>query len=300
LVLYSFAKLNLYLKVLNKRKDGFHNLSTVFEKISLCDKIILKSRRDSLIKITCQDADVPLGRANLCYKSASLLRRRFQIKQGLDIKIIKRIPVGAGLGGGSANAASVLLGLNRLWQLNLSRKKLAEIAGEIGSDAAFFIYDSSFAQASGRGERIMPLKKAEKLKIWHVLVVPKLKVSTPFIFQKWDELSRKGELTTVVSSAKLTTLALTKKGFPSLGKALFNSLQEVTIKCYPEVGEVIKALSGLGAQAILMSGSGPAVFALCASRKEAVSLKGKLKKKNRSWRVFLTATGHMRPKLTER
>lgn len=290
MLLSSFAKLNLYLRVLNKRRDGYHSISTLFERISLCDKIFLKSRRDKLIKITCSHPDVPLGAANLCYQSARLLQRRFGLSQGVEIKIIKRIPVGAGLGGGSSNAANVLMGLNQLWKLHLSQRKLGELAKEIGSDVAFFIFQLPFAQGSGRGEKIKPLKDLEKLKLWHLLAVPKTKVPTPFIYKKWDSLAKKGGLTTAVSSVKITTLALVKKDLSLLGGTLFNSLQQATVRFYPEVGKLQEALRDLGAKAVLMSGSGPAVFALCASQKEALSLSRKLKAFTPSSRIFVVST----------
>src|SRR4030042_869033 len=123
LALDSYAKLNLYLAVRNIRQDNYHNIKTVFERIDLCDRIILKPRRDNKIKIICNHPLVPKDNSNLCYRSARLLQDYSGIKSGLDIEIIKRIPVASGLGGGSSNASSVLLGLNKLWKLNLPREK---------------------------------------------------------------------------------------------------------------------------------------------------------------------------------
>ena len=141
LVIKSFAKLNLYLRVLGKRKDNFHNLDTLFVRIDLADTIILKSRKDSLIRIKCASRHVPKDETNLCFRAAELLRQKFKINSGLEIEIEKRIPVGAGLGGGSSNAASVLLGLNRYWHLNLSKARLAILAAKLGSDVVFFIHN---------------------------------------------------------------------------------------------------------------------------------------------------------------
>jgi 4-diphosphocytidyl-2-C-methyl-D-erythritol kinase len=135
----SYAKLNLYLEVLNKRKDGFHNIRTIFERISLCDKIFLKSRPDGKIRITSPSKEIPKDKTNLAFKSAKILKSALNIKEGVEIKIIKNIPVSAGLGGGSSNAAATLLGLNKLWGLNLSKKRLVSFAKEIGSDVPFFI-----------------------------------------------------------------------------------------------------------------------------------------------------------------
>lgn len=292
MVLLSYAKLNLHLEVLNIRKDNYHNIKTVFERIGLCDKIILKSRPDKLIKIICQDSDVPKDKTNLCYASAKLLQEKFNIKTGLDIKIIKRIPVGSGLGGGSSNAATVLLGLNKLWKLRLSQKKLAGFAAALGSDTPFFVYNTPFAFGCGRGDKIKRLRTPEHTRLWHILVVPRIRVSTPVIYKRWDTHSGAGRagLTRPKYDVKIFISALRKNGL-SLGSAfLFNSLEKITIGLCPQVSSIKEKLANLGLRAVLMSGSGPAVFAIVSSRKEAVLLSRKLKKKERSWRIFVTRT----------
>lgn len=290
IALDSYAKVNLYLAVLNRRKDGYHSIKTVFERIGLSDKIILQSRQDQKIKIICSSRQVPKDQTNLAYRSAKLLQDNFKVARGVSIKIIKNIPVGAGLGGGSSNAAAVLSGLNQLWKLKLSQNKLAELAGRIGSDVPFFIYNTSFAQAQGRGEKIKPLKALERIKLWHLLVVPELHVSTPLIYRKWDEFNQKAGLTTPAYNVKILTLALKSKNPLLMRKFLFNALEEVTLKLYPEVIRVKEKLICLGAKATLMSGSGPAVFALISSGKEAVSLCNQLKKEFRFWQVFAVRT----------
>jgi 4-diphosphocytidyl-2-C-methyl-D-erythritol kinase len=287
LAINSYAKVNLYLAVLNKRKDNYHNIKTLFERISLHDKIILKSRPDKKIKIICQDPLVPQGNANLCYRSAMVLQERFNIKEGLDIKIIKRIPVGSGLGGGSSNAASVLSGLNKFWRLNLPLKRLAKLGGCVGSDVPFFVYNTSFAKGCGRGENIKPLRGLKSLCLWHILVVPKIAVSTPLIYRKWDTYSR---LTRVEPDVKLLILALRRGDILEAGKYLFNSLEKVTENEHPVVRRIKEKLAKLGLKSILMSGSGPAVFGIVSSRKEAVTLNRRLSKGNSPWRIFVTRT----------
>ncbi len=301
LVVKSFAKLNLYLQVLNKRKDNFHNLSTLFCRIDLADTIILKNRKDNLIKIKCNNRHVPTGAANLCWRAADLLKQEFKLGNnglasnsqshnlsfGLEIEIRKRIPVGAGLGGGSSNAASVLLGLNKYWNLNLSKTKLASLAAKLGSDVPFFIYDTKFALGSGRGDKIKPVASLKKLKLWFILVYPNIKVSTPLIYQKFDTFSG---LTMPKCNAKILTSELLKKGRGIDAKCLFNDLEAVTRSLYPVVNQVKNALATIGLEKIMMSGSGPAVFALCNSRKQAKDLSGKLAKKHKSWSIFVTST----------
>lgn len=287
MVIQSYAKVNLFLEILNKRPDNYHNLNTLFERISLCDKIILKGRRDNLIKISCQNPRVPLDASNLCFKAAKLLRDKFNIGRGLDIKIIKRIPVGSGLGGGSSNAASVLLALNKLWKLNLAKEKLAEFAAELGSDVPFFIYGAPFAQGEGRGEKIRVLSKLHKIRLWHILIVPKIHVATPRIYRKLDDFCG---LTKPVSNVKILTSILVEN-VPSLKPGLlFNSLEEITLKLCPEVRRIKEKLAALGLGNILMSGSGAAVYAIVSSKKEAAKLIGKIREERRPWLTFAVKT----------
>lgn len=289
LVLNSYAKLNLYLEVLNKRRDGYHNLNTIFERIDLCDRIVLKTRRDKKIKIICKSADLPRDNTqNLAFLSAKLLQDSLKIDKGVDIVMIKHIPVAAGLGGGSSNAAAVLTGLNKLWKVNLAPEKLIGYAQKIGSDVPFFIFNSKFAQGSACGDQIKPLKSLNNVKLWHILVVPRKRVLTARIYQAWDKL--KTRLTRPKSNVKILRLALKKRNLALIGKVLFNSLQEVTSRFYPEIGLIKKKLNCLGVKSILMSGSGPAVFGLVSSRKEAAGVEEKLKREGSSWEVFITCT----------
>ncbi|MCX5700485.1 MAG: 4-(cytidine 5'-diphospho)-2-C-methyl-D-erythritol kinase [Candidatus Omnitrophica bacterium] len=287
MVIKSFAKLNLYLRVKNKRSDNFHNLETLFERISLQDRIVIANRRDNLIKLSCNNVSCPTDSANICWKAARLLQDKFCVKTGLNIKIIKRIPVGAGLGGGSSNAAALLLGLNKLWRLNLNQAKLVKLAAELGSDVAFFVYDTSFAVGRGRGEKIRILSNLKKIKLWHILVVPKIHVSTPLIYKKFDAFSG---LTKPRSNVKILTSALAKNASTFEPGLLFNSLEAVTLKLYPEVKRIKERLSASGLKNILMSGSGSAVFAVCYSFAQAQALSKRFKREEKSWRVFVVRT----------
>jgi len=289
-VLKSYAKLNLYLSVLNKRRDNYHNIRTVFERISLFDRIILKSRPDKKIRIICSGPGVPKGRSNLCVRAAKLLQEKFAVSEGVDIKLIKRIPVGAGLGGGSSNAATVLLGLNKLWRLNLTKEVLCKLSSRIGCDVPFFVRQINFGQGLLRGDKIIPLRVPKALHLWHVLVVPKIHVSTPWVYKEWDKISLnegRAGLTTGKSGVKILTSALRKKDLCLIEKSLSNELERVTLKAYPEVRRIKEKLLDLGFKATLMSGSGPAVFTIVSSRNEAVSLRRKLKTVSRSWRIFV-------------
>lgn len=287
ITLKSFAKLNLFLQVLNKRPDNYHNIETLFERISLFDSITLTLRRDKVIRIICSDPNVPADENNLCYKSAKLLQDRLKVKKGADIKIVKRIPVGAGLGGGSSDAAGALLGLNKLWKLNITLSRLVTFSKQIGCDVPFFIYNTSFAKGSRRGDRIMPLGELKNLCLWHILAVPNINVSTPLIYKKWDKISG---LTRPEYDVNIITSALRKTVFSVIPLLLFNGLEEATVRLYPQVRRIKEKLSRLGVKSILMSGSGPAVFGIVASRKEAVRVSSKLKKTCNSCKVFVART----------
>jgi len=287
LTVKSFAKLNLFLQILNRRPDNYHNIETLFERINLYDTITLKLRRDILIRISCANPDVPTDETNFCYKGAKLLQEKYKVQKGADIKILKSIPISAGLGGGSSNAGSVLLGLNKLWKLSLPLSRLVTLSKQIGCDVPFFIYNTSFAKGSKRGDIIMPLKGLKDLRLWHILVVPKIKVSTPLIYKKWDGFSG---LTTPDYDVKIITSALRKNALSLIPLALYNGLEEVTASEYPQVRRIKERLTGLGVKSILMSGSGSAVFGIVSSRKEAVRISSELKKQEKSWRVFVVRT----------
>ena len=306
--LTSYAKLNLYLKILRKRSDNYHSIFTLFEKVNLSDQIRLKLLPKRGISLTLSDSSLPLtlGRSNLVYQAADLLRRKFSVSEGVEISINKQIPISAGLGGGSSNAATVLTGLNRLWKLNLKSDCLASLARRIGSDVPFFLHNSSFATATSRGDQIKTLRLP--VKFWHVIVVPRVKVPSSTIYKKWDHTRRKGKgsmpsfqqgstgagrkragLTNQQLIIKILTSALLKKDMSLLSRLFFNSLEEVSVAIYPVVRKLESILSDFGLEAISMSGSGPAVFGLVSSRKEAYAIVRQLRELG-NWDVFVAKT----------
>jgi 4-diphosphocytidyl-2-C-methyl-D-erythritol kinase len=245
--------------------------------------------------LRCSDPDLPCGRDNLAYKAALLLSSRYGITKGVTIDLLKRIPPGAGMGGGSSNAAAVLSGLNTLWGLGLSERRLGHLAAEIGSDVPFFVYNCSFAIGKGRGDLIKPLPVAPKRRLWHVIIVPKVSVSTPLIYKHWDKLRARKKigvsvLTRTPSDVKLILLALNRQKPESLSSCLFNSLEAVTTDLYPQVRAAKQALADSGIKTILMTGSGSAVFGIVSSRKEAAAFSRRLKAKNRFLQIFVAST----------
>ncbi len=293
-VIASFAKLNLYLQVLGRRQDGFHDLSTLFARIDLADRLIFKPRKDNLIKIVCSNPAVPQNKSNLVYRAAALLKQEYKLSAGIEIEINKVIPVGAGLGGGSANAATALVELNRIWNLNLSKTQLVRLGAKLGSDIPFFIHQVKFALGTERGDKIKPLISLNKLKLHFILVYPDLKVSTPLIYREFDVFLSANRnfsgLTRAAHNVKILISGLLKKGQAFSSGYLFNSLEVITCSLYPVVKQVKKALCDMGLDKVMMSGSGPVVFAFCDSRQQAQTLCGRLRKQYKSWQFFVVST----------
>ena len=266
LTVSSPAKLNLVLDVLGKRPDGFHELRTIFERISLADQITLTRNKTNKISIRCAHPHVPRGSGNLVFKAAMLLFEDFHISDGLNINIIKNIPVAAGLAGGSSNAAAVLSGLNRLWQLGLSRAQLVNYAARLGSDVAFFLYNTSYALGQGRGERIQPINV--KTKLWHVLVTPRVKMYTKDVFSRL-----KLNLTNKKDNVNILLPFLRKGDLGRLAGALSNDLEPAILSLRPDFIYLKKKLLAASAIGVCFSGSGPSVYALAKSHKHALSLR---------------------------
>lgn len=285
--IHAHAKLNLYLKVLRKRKDGYHAIQTFFERIDLHDTLWLQSLPEKRIILTTDSNELSNDASNLVYRSAQLLQEKLHINKGVRIKLTKRIPIGSGMGGGSSDAASALVGLNQLWKLKLSTKELMKFAHALGSDIAFFIQNEPFCLGEGRGERITPLAGLRQVALWHVLAVPKINVSTKLVYQKWDTLS---ELTRGQSDVKLLYSALKNSDAGLLSHSLYNSLESVTMQLYPQVRRVKLCLARLGVEAILMSGSGSTVFGIVSSRKDALKVCRQLMSAHPKWRIFAVKT----------
>ncbi|WP_141434175.1 4-(cytidine 5'-diphospho)-2-C-methyl-D-erythritol kinase [Bacillus sp. 03113] len=247
------AKINLSLDVLHKRQDGFHEVEMIMTTIDLADRIELELLEKDEIKILSLNRFVPDDQRNLAYQAALLLKRKFQVKKGVLIKIEKNIPVAAGLAGGSSDAAATLRGLNKLWKLGLSLDELAEIGSEIGSDVSFCVYGGT-ALATGRGEKIERLQAPPTC--WVVLAKPFIGVSTADVYRRLDTKDLKHPDT-------LNMIQSIQEGdYVKLCKNVGNVLEDVTLKLYPEVAQIKDQMKRFGADAVLMSGSGPTVFGL--------------------------------------
>jgi 4-diphosphocytidyl-2-C-methyl-D-erythritol kinase len=278
LVLVSPAKLNLYLDVVGRRNDGYHDLVTLFERISLCDRLRLTVTSSPKIVVTSSCPDIPCGPENLAYKAADLMRRAYGIKKGLRIHIQKNIPVGAGLGGGSSNAATVLLGCQKLFRLGLSKKTLIDHANSLGSDVAFFILGKKYAIGRGRGGELTPLTGLDR-SWWHVLFFPPLKVLTKDVYDLLDKVEKRSPrgglagsilaLTKKAPNVNMLLPLLRKKDKFELDRKVYNRLSAIVLDSYSLVSELKSDLLNSGLDFVHMSGSGPTLFTVFGDARQA-------------------------------
>lgn len=249
------AKINLYLNVVGKREDGYHNLETVFHSIGLYDEVILRERSKIGIAVHCEHPDVPSDSRNLAYRAAQSLNDVVGGFGGLEIQIHKRIPIAAGLAGGSANAAAVLYGLNELFALGLSEKVLMEIGAQLGADVPFCLHGGA-AFGTGIGDILTPLPALSDVPL--VLINPGIAISTADIFKNLDITLTKQKKESIIIQTCV------KKGdVVSVGKNLYNLLEVPVFSKYPELTTLKTQLSTqTGCYGALMSGSGATMFAL--------------------------------------
>jgi 4-diphosphocytidyl-2-C-methyl-D-erythritol kinase len=250
----AFAKVNLDLRILGLRQDGYHDLRTVFQSLALADTVTLRSVRGPLT-LTCDDPQVPTDRRNLAWKAASLLWRSARLGRGeparAAIHLEKRIPAAAGLGGGSADAAVTLIGLNRLWQLGLDGASLSRLGARIGADVPFFLVGGT-ALGLGRGDDIYPLADLPKVHV--VLIRPGFGVATAEAYRWYDEDVRVARKPRQAPATPVT--------WPAWASSLRNDLEPPVVRHHPTIGRIQQMLMAAGAVTAAMSGSGSAVFGL--------------------------------------
>lgn len=271
IILHAPAKINLFLKVIGKRPDGYHSLFTLFQKVTLFDQLIIR-KTGKEINISCPQGIVPEDETNIIYQAASLFYKVTNIAPGLDVEIHKNIPVAAGLGGGSSDAACVLKGLQRLYDQPSTEDSLLAMGRELGADVPFFLQSPTMAIGRGTGDQIEPIPFPPVL--WFVLINPCFPVST-----KW-----------AYGNLKLTTgenpFIFSAGNIADIEDFLANDLEEITASRYPIIHDLKKHLLSAGASGAIMSGSGPTVFGLF-KEKEKAGLAYERLKSNRDWAVFL-------------
>jgi 4-diphosphocytidyl-2-C-methyl-D-erythritol kinase len=264
-VVSAAAKVNLALEVLGRRTDGYHEIATVMQAVDLSDRLVLEDAE--ALEVRTSAPGVPTDERNLAYRAAAALRDAAGVQRGVRIALDKRIPVAAGLGGGSTDAAAVLVGLNRLWGLRWTVERLEELAVGLGMDVPFFLRGGA-ALATGRGERLARLTGGAMAL---VLVNPRFPVSTAETY---------GRVTPAMYSdgghARAVAGALRSRGAAQVAASLYNGLEPAARAAYPQIAKMEAALEAAGALGAVMSGSGPTVFGVARSREHARQIRARV------------------------
>jgi 4-diphosphocytidyl-2-C-methyl-D-erythritol kinase len=258
--LNAYAKVNLGLNVLQKREDGYHEVETVLHTVAVFDEITLRETGEGIV-VTAEGGDIPTGPDSLLYRAAAMLREQHGVSRPVEIHVHKRIPVAAGLGGGSADAAVTLMGLAQMWKLRLDGRELHALAGRLGSDVPFFLGGGA-AVSRGRGERVQPLPPLPAT--WVVLARPRIPVQTQWAYGQLQhsEITRRPNIPALID-------AVTHGDVPAVGRLLGNVFEEVVAAYHPVVAEVKARILRGEAYGAAMTGTGPTVFGLMANEAAA-------------------------------
>lgn len=267
------AKINLCLHVLRRLDSGYHELAMAMQRVDLCDLVRLRIVPEGPVRVQCQAVTLAPGEENIAARAARLLLSEAGIDVGVEIEIEKRIPIAAGLGGGSSNAATVLMGLNELLHCGLGSESLQELGAQLGADVPFFIFQQP-AWATGIGTQLQPLPPLPD--VAYLLVNPGIAVSTASVYQSL-QLTKKGELASLPRFSVVTG--------SDLCAALHNDLESVTLPRYPLLQRIKQQLIAKGALGALMSGSGATVFGVFENLAAAKSA-GRQLQAEADWRVF--------------
>lgn len=278
--LKALAKINLGLDVLRRREDGYHEVRMVMQTLKMYDKITMKKTQEPGIEIKSNLFYVPENENNLAYRAAKLLMDEFHLEEGVFIDLQKFIPVAAGMAGGSADAAAVLYGMNRMFQLKLSKQQLMKRGVQIGADVPYCIMRGTVL-AEGIGERLTPLSPMPACSV--VVAKPPISVSTKFVYEnlELDKIDRHPQIDIVLEGLREGNL---HKVAANMG----NVLETVTIPNYPVIAEIRDQMLEMGALNAMMSGSGPTVFGICRERETAENIAAAIRKEEPADAVFVT------------
>ena len=255
------AKINLSLLIAGKRPDGFHEIETVMAKVDLYDEILFETTEKDGIELVCKGKyTVPHGKANLIYRACEMLYAKRGIRGGVRVTVTKNIPVGAGLGGGSSDAAAAIIGLNRFAQMGFSETEIQDLAGLLGSDVPFFL-GGPLAFCSGRGEKIKKIE--ENFYFCALLVLPNVSVSTKRVYENYVH-----DCTLYKELKSKTNSLIMKKNIDSLGKMCANMLERSCFGLHSELADLKSRIESLGAGGVCLSGSGGAMYVLTAGADE--------------------------------
>ena len=270
----SFAKINLGIEILGKRDDGYHEIRTLFQTIDLYDELVFKKDPGGQILLKGNNPAVPWDGRNLIYRAAQMIRRMSEVSFGMEIQVQKKIPAGAGLGGGSSNAAVTLFVLNKLWNLHLSDLELLELARKLGADVPYFL-KGGFCLGTGIGDVLTPLEDLDQ--IFCLLVIPGFSILTGDMYQRY-----RPALTSSHKESKIIEF-LESRDFSLLN----NGLEKTILRHYPQLKTIKTLLSSLGAEMSQVSGTGSAVYGIFFDKKKAEKAVGEI---GRKYTVFLVRT----------
>jgi len=282
--LQAYAKINLGLDVLRKRPDGYHEVKMIMQSISLADTLELKKIPEEAIRLINgaerDNPEVPMDKTNLIYRAIDLIKQKYAISEGIEATLTKRIPVAAGMAGGSTDAAATLKGMNQLFALGLSEQELCELGVTLGADIPYCIMGGT-ALSEGIGERLTPLPPMPEC--WILIAKPPICVSTGFVYGnlKANEL-------TVHPDIDGMTEAIQHNDLHGITSRLGNVLETVTIPAHPEIAVIKDRMLDYGAMQALMSGSGPTVFGIFAEEEQAAEAGTAIQKEGLSGQVYLT------------
>ncbi len=279
--LKALAKINLGLDVVRRRDDGYHEVRMIMQTINLFDRLEIKKIKESAIKIHTNLFFLPVNENNLVYKAAKLLIDEFGIQEGVSVGLTKKIPVAAGMAGGSTDAAAMLFGMNRLFGLGLSKKQLMERGVKIGADVPYCIMRGT-ALAEGIGDKLSPLPAMVKCPV--LIAKPQISVSTKFVYQnlKLDDKTVHPDIDRLIEDIR-------NKDLKAVSDHMGNVLESVTIPNYPVISQIKEQMMDSGAVGSMMSGSGPTVFGLFDDSRTAQLAFGKMKRSGLAKQVYLTS-----------
>lgn len=286
--LKAMGKINLGLDVLGKRENGYHDVRMVMQTVYLYDQIALSKKQTPGIEVETNLFFLPLDENNLAYRAAQMLADEFHITDGIHIVLDKRIPVSAGMAGGSADAAAVLYGMNQMFGLGLTESGLKKRGVKLGADVPYCIMRGTVL-AEGIGEELTPLTQCPRCYV--LLAKPPVNVSTRFVYERFDSLSacEHPDIDGIIDG-------LNKQDIKRIASRMGNVLENVTIQEYPVIEEIKNVMKSKGALNAIMSGSGPTVFGLFEERSRAREAAGKIRELKLAKQVYVTTMHHARRK----
>lgn len=280
----AFAKINLGLGILDQRNDGYHNIETIFHRVNIYDEITLE--HDNSIKLYCNNPAIPLDINNLCYKAVKLLQEKYNVQEGVRINLTKNIPVGSGLGGGSSDAASTLLGLMKLWNLKINYEELFKMALTLGSDVPYFLKPGT-AYAKGRGE-VLDYFQLD-IPYWIVVIYPNINISTQWAYQAINSTNHKRHKLNKEESTSFLNfkqVLLSNIQHPEkLSSSLYNDFEPIILHSYESIAYVKVVLYAAGAKFAQMSGSGSAIYGFFESEELVKSV---IEKYGKQYQIYVT------------